>query len=85
MRFPESLLESTGRYSGREFEPTWYYNAEGDCIETIWEKGEYYAVRVNNAITLYKERESDRVVGAMLKNVAFGLEGADAGLFHRGD
>ena len=65
--FADMVLE--GVSMSQEFEPTVYYDRDGDCIEWIFGPDGYYGERIDGFITVYLSRETGKPVGALIKNV----------------
>ena len=69
------------------WKPGYFYSDAGDCLHVHWKQvqagecGEW----INNSITLYRDFETNEVIGVMVKNVKAAMEGKDPNDFHRGD
>jgi len=50
----------------KDFKPTVTYIPEGDCLECVFSTEDYRAERVDGRITVYRGRESDQIVGAVI-------------------
>lgn len=53
-----------------KFEPSAYYDPDGDCIEFLAKPDPFYAERVDDLVTVYYSQETDEVVGSLIKGVA---------------
>ena len=56
---------------------------EGDCIEVMFGDEDYYALRIDDRLTAFYSRETDRIVGVLIKRVsafcrAVDIEGLNA-------
>lgn len=52
-----------------DFKPGWFYNEAGDQIEAYWKKAPARAERFNDEIDLYRDRETNEIVGVCIKGV----------------
>jgi len=52
-----------------EFNPTAYYDPDGDCIEFLARPDNFYAERVDDLVTVYHSQETDEIIGSLLKGV----------------
>lgn len=53
-----------------EFEPYAVYDPDGDCIEFFAIHATFYANRIDQLLTVYLEEETNRLVGALIKDVS---------------
>lgn len=53
-----------------QFQPTVTYDADGDCIEFIATQDNFYAVRIDSLITVYRSQENDEIMGSLIKGVS---------------
>lgn len=53
----------------KEFRPTAYYDADGDCIEFLARPDNFHAERVDELVTVYLSEETGEVIGSLLKGV----------------
>lgn len=67
-QFAEHVLSKVA--ADQPFEPTAYYDADGDCIEFIAAPDSYYAERVDTLVTVYRSQETDEIIGSLLKGVS---------------
>jgi len=51
------------------FEPFAEYEPDGDCYECFFSDEPFKAVRLDKWVTVYHGRESNDIVGSMIKNV----------------
>lgn len=51
------------------FQPTAYYDHDGDCIEFIMNPDDYYAERVDDLLTVYYSRDTHEITGSLIKGV----------------
>jgi hypothetical protein len=51
------------------FEPFAFYNTDGDCIEFFIAGEKYYGERVDEFLTVYRDADTDAIVGSVIKNV----------------
>src|SRR5438874_6681249 len=51
------------------FEPTAYYDPDGDCIEFLARPDNFYAERVDDLVTVYYSQETKEIIGSLLKGV----------------
>ena len=51
------------------FEPSAYYDPDGDCIEFLAKPDPFYAERVDDLVTVYYSLETNEVVGSLIKGV----------------
>lgn len=65
--FGRSLLQKAS--AAPEFEPSAYYNEDGDCIEVLLSDESYYSERVDDLLTVYRGQESKEIVGSLIKSV----------------
>lgn len=54
---------------GEPFEPTVYYDSDGDCIEVFAKTGPFYAKRINDKVTIYHSQDSNEITGALIKGI----------------
>src|SRR5205823_2572162 len=52
------------------FEPTTYYDPDGDCIEFIAAPDSYYAERIDTLLTVYRSQETHEIIGSLIKGVS---------------
>lgn len=52
-----------------QFQPSAYYDPDGDCIEFIAAPDSYYAERIDALVTVYRSQETNEVVGSLIKGV----------------
>ncbi len=52
------------------FEPTAYYDRDGDCIEFIAKPDDFYAERVDGILTVYRSRKDNEIMGSVIKGVS---------------
>ncbi len=62
------LFEITGEPTGH-FKPFAFHNKEGDCIEFFVSQDDYFSDRVDDYLTLYRDMDTERIVGFVIKNV----------------
>jgi hypothetical protein len=66
----EIMGEVLDRFPLRErFEPFASYDRDGDCIEFFVADEACYAERLDKWVTIYIGRESNEIVGSLIKNV----------------
>lgn len=56
----------------RDERPAWqetYYDPQGDCVEFLISREDYWAERIDNVVTVYYGRETGEIVGCLIKNV----------------
>ena len=84
-RLTDLLEEDMGPRS--PWEPGWYHNDVGDCIQGWWKQPEHgeTAERINNSVTLYKDDKTGEVIGVQFKNVKSTLADEDCNGPHRMD
>ena len=51
------------------FEPFAFYNKAGDCIEFFVTQDDYFMDRVDDYLTLYRDMDTEQIVGFVIKNV----------------
>ena len=49
--------------------PRAFFNSEGDCIELLLSNESYRARRLDSLVTVYENRETGELVGALVKGV----------------
>jgi hypothetical protein len=77
VRFPGR--EETGFSSALaegDFTPMAHYDADGDCVEFIATNETFRAERIDSLVTVYIGRESNEVVGSLIKGVSSFIKGA---------
>src|SRR5665213_284351 len=52
-----------------DFVPTTTYDPDGDCIEFITKNDDFYAERIDELVTIYYSRESNEIIGSLIKGV----------------
>ncbi len=52
------------------FEPTAYYDRDGDCIEFLAKSDDFYAERVDGLLTVYRSRKDNKIIGSVIKGVS---------------
>lgn len=57
-----------------EVGPYGFYNVDGDCVEFVVSPCNFYADRVDDLLTLYREFFTDREVGFVIKGIKSMLE-----------
>ncbi len=50
------------------------HDPDGDCIEFVATDDDFYAERVDSLVTVYRERESEEIIGCLIKGVHAFLE-----------
>jgi len=50
------------------------YDADGDCVEFLSTGEGFYAERVDSLVTVYRSRESDEIIGSLVKGVRAHLD-----------
>jgi hypothetical protein len=70
----EQFVFSSGAAEG-EFRPMAHYDADGDCIEFIVTNETFRAERIDSLVTVYIGRESNEVVGSLIKGVSSYIKG----------
>ncbi len=60
------------------FSPQLFYSADSDSLQFYHEDVEYYAERIDCWLTVYKEFETEKLIGFKLKNVKVLLSRFDA-------
>jgi len=56
--------------SAGSFKPGAYYDPDGDCIEFLIEPHDFYAERIDDLITVYYSRETNEIIGSLIKGVS---------------
>ncbi len=56
--------------STKSFEPGAYYDPHGDCIEFLIEPHDFYAERIDDLVTVYYSRETNEIIGSLIKGVS---------------
>jgi len=51
------------------FKPQVTYIPEGDCLEFVASNDDYYAERIDGLVTVYYSRETNEVMGSLIKGV----------------
>ncbi len=74
----ESYL-SEGVVPAENFRPAAFYNHDGDCIEFFISNEPFKAKRLDNLLTVYIGRETNQVVGSLIK----GISGIFKGILRR--
>ncbi len=52
------------------FEPLATYDEDGDCMEFLISNESFYAKRIDDLVTVYYSRETDEIVGSLIKGVS---------------
>lgn len=52
------------------FEPVATYDEDGDCMEFLINNESFYAKRIDDLVTVYYSRETDEIVGSLIKGVS---------------
>jgi hypothetical protein len=65
--FAAKVVELAGQ--AEKFSPTAYYDPDGDCIEFLARRDNFYADRVDDLVTVYYSEETHEVIGSLLKGV----------------
>lgn len=52
------------------FKPGAHYDPDGDCIEFLIEPHDFYAERIDDLITVYYSRETNEIIGSLIKGVS---------------
>ena len=53
-----------------EFKPVATYDKDGDCVEFLITSENFYAERVDSLVTVYYSRETNEIVGSLIKGVS---------------
>ncbi len=61
---------SEGIVPAENFRPAAFYNHDGDCIEFFFSNEPFTAERLDSLLTVYRGRESNEVVGSLIKGVS---------------
>ena len=61
---------SEGVTSAEAFRPAAFYNHDGDCIEFFFSNEPFKAERLDSLVTVYRGRDSNEVVGSLIKGVS---------------
>lgn len=56
-------------YLSAKFDPTLVYDPDGDCLEFVARDEQFKAQRLDDFVTVYYGRESNELVGSMLKGL----------------
>jgi hypothetical protein len=56
-------------HSAKDFEPAACYDPDGDCLEFHCSEEPFTAERLDKWVTVYRGRESNEVVGSLIKNI----------------
>ena len=56
--------------SAGQFKPGAHYDPDGDCIEFLIEPHDFYAERIDDLITVYYSRETNEIIGSLIKGVS---------------
>ncbi len=56
--------------STNSFKAGAYYDPDGDCIEFLIEPHDFYAERIDDLITVYYSRETNEIIGSLIKGVS---------------
>lgn len=51
----------------KSFEPSAYYDSDGDCLEFFIKNDDYYAERVDELLTVYYSRQNNEIIGSLIK------------------
>lgn len=66
--FAEHVLKMAK--SDEMFTPSAYYDADGDCIEFIFQPDPFYAKRMDNLVTVYYSQDTNSIIGSQIKSVS---------------
>lgn len=66
--FAEAVMTDFADRLG-EFEPAAFYDPDGDCIEFLASPEPYKRHRLDKWVTVYQGRDSNDIVGSLIKNV----------------
>jgi hypothetical protein len=61
----------------KPFKPEAYYDADGDCIEFIISGDDFYAERIDELVTVYYSRDSNQIIGTLIKGVTAFLKAVE--------
>lgn len=66
------FVESALRFLDEDikFTPVATYDEDGDCVEFLISPDSFYAARVDNLVTVYYSRETNAIVGSLIKGVS---------------
>ncbi len=56
------------------FAPRAYHNKDGDCLEILWSDEDFVAERIDPLVTVYCGRESNELVGCVIKGLTTRLQ-----------
>jgi hypothetical protein len=56
------------------FTPRAYHNKDGDCLEILWSNEDFVAQRIDPLVTVYYGRESNELVGCVIKGLTTRLQ-----------
>ena len=65
--FVNGALATYGKV--QSFKPCAYYEPEGDCFEFLFSNTHAYAKRLDRWVTVYYSKETDEIVGGLLKDI----------------
>jgi len=65
--FAQRILASVG--TEPSCGPRAFFNSDGDCIELLLSNDSYRARRLDSLVTVYENRDSGELVGALVKGV----------------
>lgn len=67
--FAKAMMLLAG--SAEDFNPTAYYDSDGDCIEFLISPEPFFAERIDDLLTVYWSQENNQqLVGAVLKGIS---------------
>jgi hypothetical protein len=58
------------RFARGEFRPFGFYNPDGDGVEFFMSQEDYYAENINTYLTLYFSKETNKIMGFWIGNIA---------------
>ena len=56
------------------FSPSDYYDSDGDCFERLQENVPFVQEHIDKWVTVYRDRETKRLVGYIIKDVSMLIE-----------
>lgn len=65
--FEAAIDEMVADAAGNGFEPHADYIPEGDCLEFFAAPDDYYAERIDGYVTVYYSRETQEIIGMLIK------------------
>lgn len=66
--FVQRIFEIAGE-PVEHFEPFVFNNTAGDCIEFFVSNHDYYADRIDDYLTVYKDMDTEEIIGFVIKNI----------------